>query len=180
MRLPYVSDPISARNDAEAAIIDRVRERRKPGLLLELDRALLYSPSIADGWNSLFGSIRQQSSLSADIRELAICHVAVLNKAQFEWTHHAPLAAEAGVNLEALKLDGEGLTRKQLAVFRYTDDMKKYIFVKEEVFQELKFHFTDVEVVEITATVAVYNCCSRFLVALDVGERNGMIEINQW
>ena len=28
-------------------------------------------------------------------------------------------------------------------------------------------------VVEITATVAAYNCVSRFLVALDVGERNG-------
>jgi hypothetical protein len=31
----------------------------------------------------------------------------------------------------------------------------------------------DREVVELTATVAAYNCVSRFLVALDVGECNG-------
>lgn len=46
------------------------------------------------------------------------------------------------------------------------------VSVPDEVFAELKKHFSEQEVVEITATVAAYNCVSRFLVALDVGERN--------
>ncbi|RAL64087.1 hypothetical protein DID88_003275 [Monilinia fructigena] len=44
--------------------------------------------------------------------------------------------------------------------------------VPEEVFEELKRWFDEKEIVELTATVAAYNCVSRFLVALDVGERN--------
>ena len=44
--------------------------------------------------------------------------------------------------------------------------------VPDNVFAGLKDQFSEQEVVEITATVAAYNCVSRFLVALDVGERN--------
>ena len=172
MRLPYVQDPVSTSSKADAAIVDRVRERRAPGELLLLDRALLHAPPVADGWNSFFGSIRQRSTLSDDIRELAISRVAVLTKAHFEWDQHSPLAEKAGVNLEALKRDGEGLTAKQLAVLRYTDAMTKEVQVNKDMFSGVQQYFNNREVVEITATIAAYNCCSRFLVALDVGESN--------
>jgi len=46
------------------------------------------------------------------------------------------------------------------------------VSVPDEVFAKLKANFSEKEVVEITATIAAYNCVSRFLVALDVGERN--------
>jgi alkylhydroperoxidase family enzyme len=46
------------------------------------------------------------------------------------------------------------------------------IRVPDDVFTNLKQHFSEQEVVELTATIAGYNCVSRFLVALDVGERN--------
>jgi alkylhydroperoxidase family enzyme len=46
------------------------------------------------------------------------------------------------------------------------------VLVPDEVFANLKEQFSEKEVVEITATIAAYNCVSRFLVALDVGERN--------
>jgi alkylhydroperoxidase family enzyme len=54
----------------------------------------------------------------------------------------------------------------------YTDAMTLDIRVPDEVFASLKEQFSEKEVVEITATIAAYNCVSRFLVALDVGERN--------
>ena len=47
------------------------------------------------------------------------------------------------------------------------------VSVPDEIFAKLKEHFSEQELVEITATVAAYNCVSRFLVALDVGETNG-------
>lgn len=173
MRLPYVVDPIPTSSEIDAARVERVRQRRAPGELLALDRALLHSPSVADGWNSFFGSIRERSTLTDDIRELAISRVAVLTRAYFEWLQHSPLAEAAGVDLGALMRDGEGLTAKQMAVFRYTDAMTVHVEVPEDVFLELRRFFNKKEMVEITATVAAYNCCSRFLVALDVGEQNG-------
>ena len=59
------------------------------------------------------------------------------------------------------------------AVLAYTDAMTRDVTVPDEVFENLKAQFTDKEIVEITATIAAYNCVSRFLVALDVGECNG-------
>lgn len=69
--------------------------------------------------------------------------------------------------------EGWGLDERQVAVLRYTDAMTVGCRVPDEVFAELKRLFSEREVVEITATVAAYNCVSRFLVALDVGEMNG-------
>jgi alkylhydroperoxidase family enzyme len=67
----------------------------------------------------------------------------------------------------------DGILSDELAaVLKYTDAMTLDIRVPEDVFANLKKHFSEREVVEITATIAAYNCVSRFLVALDVGERN--------
>lgn len=65
------------------------------------------------------------------------------------------------------------LGEKSSAVLAYTDAMTLDIQVPDDVFNRLKQHFDDKEIVEMTATIAAYNCVSRFLVALDVGERNG-------
>ena len=69
----------------------------------------------------------------------------------------------------------QALTSQEAAVFQYTDAMAKKIEVPESVFDELRRLFTEKETVEITATVAGYNCVSRFLVALNVSERNGVL-----
>jgi len=186
MRLPYVdpTDPTTFQAPGEAAIVERVRARRAPRPLQALDLTLLHSPAVADGWNSFLGAIRTKTSLSDDVREIAICRVAVINEAWYEWSHHAPLAKAGGVSDEGLeilgdekllgKTSGSEFTPKQWAVVAYTDAMTEDVSVKQEVFDELKTHFSEQEVVEITATVAAYNCVSRFLVALDVGEKNGV------
>jgi alkylhydroperoxidase family enzyme len=110
--------------------------------------------------------------------------VAVVNGALFEWEQHAPLLTEGGLSDEALKIVGDAgadfstesgaqaLTEEQRAVLAYTDAMTKTVAVPDRVFERLKACFDEKEVVEITATVAAYNCVSRFLVALDVGEKN--------
>ncbi|EEH16243.2 hypothetical protein PABG_06330 [Paracoccidioides brasiliensis Pb03] len=185
MRLPYVSNPPPTSNEEEETILKRVQARRGERGLLPLDLALLHSFPVADGWNSFLGSIRSKTSLAADIREIAICRVAVINQAWFEWTNHAPLLTEAGFPDEALKLVERGvdnppsdeelaalMSPKQISVLKYTEAMTRTVKVPDQVFEELKRHFSEREIVEITATVGAYNCVSRFLVALNVGEMN--------
>ena len=67
---------------------------------------------------------------------------------------------------------GAGLTQEQMAVYLYSSAMTRTVKVPEEVFDQLRSLFDEKEVVEITATTAAYNCVSRFLVALNVGEMN--------
>lgn len=183
MRLPYVPDPPPTNTPAEADILARVQARRAPNGLLPLDRTLLHSFPVADGWNSFIGAIRTRTSLPAVIRELAICRVAVINGAWFEWDQHAPLLRKGGLSEEGVRLVrdaevdltgdvGTSLSPDQIAVLNYTDAMTKTVAVPDQVFQAVKGCFSESEVVEITATVAAYNCVSRFLVALDVGEKN--------
>lgn len=178
MRLPYVSNPPAAANPEESTIIEKTLERRGGEGLIPLDLALLHSPPITDGWNSFLGAIRTKTSVSADIRELAICRVAVLNGAYLEWTQHSPLALAAGISKDGLKTIRDGtpgdLNEKQTAVLEFTTASTKDYRVTDLVFEGLKKHFSDKEIVEIVATVAAYNCVSRFLIALDVAEGNGV------
>ncbi|KAI1260893.1 putative 4-carboxymuconolactone decarboxylase [Xylariaceae sp. FL1019] len=185
MRIPYVPNPPPAATEEEAAIVARVEARRAPRPLQPLDLALLHSPPVADGWNSFLGAVRTKTSLDAKIRELAICRVAVCNEAWYEWGHHAPLAAAAGLGSKALELvkkkdlneigdeeRKEAMAELEWAVLRYTDEMTRNVKVSDGTFAALESVMSEREVVEVTATVAAYNCVSRFLVALDVGERN--------
>jgi alkylhydroperoxidase family enzyme len=181
MRLPYVADPPPTSTAEEARIVAAVRARRAPRPLQPLDLALLHSPPVADGWNSFLGAIRTRTSLAQDIRELAISRVAVVNRAWYEWGHHAPLAVQGGVAEELmekikvpqqLRLDGddgsrEGFSDKQWATLVYADEMTRNVEVSDGTFARLRELFSEREVVEITGTVAAYNCVSRFLVALD-------------
>ncbi|KAI4665258.1 uncharacterized protein J4E78_002718 [Alternaria triticimaculans] len=192
MRLPYVPDPPNFTSEEDKAVEQRVRQRRGEKGLIALDRTLLHAPPVADGWNSFLGSIRTKTSLPTSIRETAICRVAVLNKAWYEWESHSPIleSAEALKHLLTLHQD---VTKPQVlavlnsqprepladlgeklgAVLAYTDAMTLDVRVPDSVFEQLKqVGFSEKEIVEITATVAAYNCVSRFLVALDVGERN--------
>jgi alkylhydroperoxidase family enzyme len=109
------------------------------------------------------------------------------DKAWYEWGHHAPLLLSTpGIEQDCLdtvlnapphsqQVEGHDtvLDEQHSAVMAYTDAMTLDVSVPDAVFARLKNFFNEKEVVEITATVAAYNCVSRFLVALDVGEKNG-------
>jgi alkylhydroperoxidase family enzyme len=100
-RVPYL--PADLREPAE--IVDAVRARRG-GHLLNLDRMLLHSPALAAGWNTFLGAVRESLVVDRRLRELAMCTVAVLNGAEYEYTQHAPLYIAAGASALAPHLGG--------------------------------------------------------------------------
>jgi alkylhydroperoxidase family enzyme len=136
--------------------------------------------------NSFLGAIRTRSSLPTSIREVAISRVATLNQAWYEWIHHAPLLRETGVISEAaikFLLDAPPthkgdiseipMDEKHALVMQYADASTKDIEIPDGIFKRMEELFSHQEIVEITATIGAYNCVSRFLVALNVGEMNG-------
>lgn len=156
-----------------SAVAERIRHRRG-GTLTPLDRMLLHSPPVADGWNSLLGAIRGSSTLPADLRELAVLRVAELNGAEYEWAAHELVARKAGLGDEqiaALRVGADPgvLDERQRLVLDYTDAMTRDVRVGDDLFGALRAAFDERQVVELTATVGAYNLVSRFLVALEVG-----------
>ncbi|KAA8652372.1 hypothetical protein EYZ11_007091 [Aspergillus tanneri] len=191
MRLPYAPSSVPS-SSPSADIYARIAARRHPRPLIPLDRSLLHSPPVADGWNSFLGAIRTATLVDAGLLELAVCRVAVLTHAVYEWNAHAPLALRAGVlpeelhavrtlsslatgsDREIVALQESALTRRQQAVVRYADEMTLTVRVRDSTFAALQTDggFSDREIVELTTGIAAYNCVSRVLVALDVGENN--------
>ena len=143
------------------------------GRLLNLYRALLNSPPVAEGWLKLFTAIRQKGKLPGHFRELAILRVALLNGADYEYRAHLPVALKEGVTQQQIDALGAWQVSKifgerERAVLAYTDCMTREVRVPDPVFAELRRHFDDRELVELTATVGGYNLVSRFLEAMRI------------
>ncbi len=169
-RIPYPPQDLSE----PQAVVAAIRQRRG-GQLLNLDRMLLHSPAFAMGWNSFLGAVRSELSLSPKLRELAMCGVAVLNGAEYEFRHHAPLFLQAGgtpAQLEALHRFEENDTLfdpQERAVLRLIFEMTRHVRVSDETFARVQAALPDDrQVVELVGVIAAYNMVSRFLVALEV------------
>ena len=168
-RVPYADENGSPETEALAA---RIRAERG-GKMLNLYRMLLNSPPVAEGWLKLFTAIRQNCRLRGDYRELAILRVAVVNGAEYEYRAHVPFALSEGLTraqLDALESweASPHFSAAQRAVLAYADAMTREIHVRDEVFDGLRAHFDQRELVELTATIAGYNLVSRFLEALAI------------
>jgi alkylhydroperoxidase family enzyme len=165
--------PAAAPRDEELV---KAIEARRGGALLNLDRMLLWSEPLARGWNGLLRALRQEITLSPFLRELAICVVARLTGAHYEYHHHAPELRKAGASDAQLSLldDPDAAATSpifdelQRAVIRFAIASTRHVQVPDALFDELKKRLAPSELVELVAVTAAYNMVARLLVALHV------------
>ena len=173
-RLPYKPHEDAGPED----IVAPIRERRG-GTLLHLDRQLLYSPPLALGWNQLMGAVRTRLALPAMLREIAICTVATVNRAPYEFHHHAPVLRAAGASeaqVEALREDVDAALRApglfdaaERASIALAIEMTRSVEVADATFAAARASLgDDRQLVELIATIASYNMVSRVIVALGI------------
>ena len=176
--IAYITDADIEQQKVPADLVAAIRARRTNGQLLNLDRMLLHSPPLARGWNTYLGAIRRDLDVSPLLRELAICAVAKLNRAEYEWLQHAPEFLSAGgtqVQLDTLQnidtAPGNDIVFSELQrlVLTLTEEMSRHIDVRPATMTALRNHLPDREVAEIVGVIAAYNMVSRFLVALGIG-----------
>ena len=172
MRIEPWTPSLAPRNAELVAAI----EARRGGTLYNLDRMLLWSEPLARGWNAYLRALRQEISLPPFLRELAICVVARLTGADYEFHHHAPELKKAGASdaqLDALSNPEVAATSSrydelQRAVIRFAIASTRDVKVPDSTFDALKQRLSPTEVVELVAVTAAYNMVARFLVALQV------------
>lgn len=176
-RLPYLDDAQLALPGARAEAAAALRARRAGGRLLNLDRMLLHSPPLAAGWSALLGAVRQRLSLAPALRELAICAIARLNDAPYEWQQHIGEWIAAGAppaQRQALLRDpaqwcaDPAFDALERSVLQLTIQMCRNIQVDPVLVETLSTRLGDTATVELVGTVAAYNMVSRFLVALGI------------
>ncbi len=171
-RVAYVPSDLQQPQDLVTAI-----RARRGGDLLNLDRMLLHSPPFAAGWNAFLKAVRSDLMLDVRLRELAMCAVASLNGADYEFRHHAPVFVKAGgtpAQVEALRdplhaADDETLfDATSRAALRLTIEMTRAVQVSDSTFAAVRSHLDERCTVELVGVIATYNMVSRFLVALGV------------
>lgn len=175
-----INDWTPERKPQPQALVDAILARRG-GRLLNLDRALLWSEPVARGWNVFLKAVRTELPTSRKLRELGICTVALLTGADYEYHHHAPDFLAAGgtaAELEALhrlvSADARSastdpaLGELEALVVRYAAQMTLDVTVGDDVFEALRRHFDETQIVELTSAIAAYNMVARLLVALGV------------
>lgn len=148
-----------------APFINRVKAER--GKLINLYRVLLSSPPVAESWLDFNSTIRFKTTLDAALREMIILRVSILNGAEYQaQIHGASHALKAGLSnaqIEALA-DWQPtalFTPAQRAALAWTDAMTRDIDVPDALHAELKRHFDDRAIVELTVLAGAYNMHTR-------------------
>ena len=172
MRIPPWNKETAPR---DPALVEAILARRG-GRFINLDLALLWSEPLARGWNSYIGAVRRELAVSPRLKELAICVVARITGAGYEFKHHWPEYVKAGGRDELRsRLDDPdralldpAFDEDERLAMRYSAAMTRGVRVPEALFAQVRARFSDTEIVELTGAIAAYNMVARFLVALEV------------
>lgn len=168
--------PLKPIDLAEPADLVAAIRKRRGGQLIELDRLLLYSQPLSEGWNHFVGNIREHFAVPQVLRELAMCTVAVLNKAEYEYSQHAPLFIKAGGSDEKAALirnpdsamTNTAFSEAEQITIALTTQLTRDVRIDDDLFERSVQHFGEEHLVELVATIAAYNMVSRFLVAFEL------------
>jgi len=155
-----------------AAEIGKIKGGR--GTVINIYQLLLHSPPVAMSWLEHSNTIRWKTTLSPRLRELVIVRIASSARYAYALQQHVPAIALAdGVSLEeceALK-DWRASTRFsefERAALAYADAMIADPEVPDAVFDALRQHYSEREVVELTVLVGTYLMHHRVFRALRV------------
>jgi alkylhydroperoxidase family enzyme len=164
-------DESSARVSAHAL---QTVKRLRGGELGEIDRLTLHSEAVALGWVQMFVGLASGCSINLRLREIALLRVGALTRARYQSFQHRKIAlTKAGMTLAEVDAvanwrDSVHFSDKERAVLAYTDAMTDKVQVPDAVFEALRAHFSESEIVELTANIAGYNMVSRFMEALEL------------
>jgi uncharacterized peroxidase-related enzyme len=113
--------------------------------------------------------------------EIALVVVSKLNECTYCVAHHAPRLTEQGLSPEMvaniLEPDCPGLDEVDRLVRDYAVQVTETPqYIRDAIFEELKKHFTEEQIVELTLRIALCGFFNRFNDALQIGIEDGVVE----
>ncbi|MGI8926310.1 MAG: carboxymuconolactone decarboxylase family protein [Tepidiformaceae bacterium] len=143
------------------------------GYVPNLYRALAHSPRLMGDFVRMGATIRRESALPADLKELAILTVARVTAASTMWVSHLPLGRAAGLDED--QLVGLPVWRRhtaysaaQRAVMAYAEEVTETIRASDATWADLKAALSSEQLAELALIVGFYNMVARFLEPVQV------------
>jgi len=156
-----------------AETIGRIKAGRRGGLL-NVYKLLLHNPALARTWFDHNSAVRWKTSLSDRLREIVIIRIAYLNGVDYVIAQHVPgLALAEGLTLaecDALKdwKAVELFEARERAAVAYAEAMTLKTSVPDDVFAEVRRHFNEREIVELSVLIGTYIMHNRVMKALAI------------
>jgi alkylhydroperoxidase family enzyme len=155
-----------------AAEIAKIKGGR--GKLINVYKLLLHSPTVCMAWFEHIGAIRWKTKLPPRLREIAIVRIASVANYRYALQQHVPAIAVAdGVSLEeceALKdwRASKFFSEAERTALSYVDAIIAAPEVPDEVFNTVRKHYSEREVVELTILAGTYIMHNRVTTALRI------------
>ena len=158
--------------DGEAKVIfeDFMRER---GNIPNMFRTLAHRPEILKTAFDHFRTVLNTGSLDLRLKELVAVRVSQINDCAYWLSSHTAIAKGAGVSDDAIKdmnkklKNPELFTERELVALEFAEIMSvDPNNVPKELYDEMKQHYNDGEIVEIACVVGIFNYFNKFNNAL--------------
>jgi alkylhydroperoxidase family enzyme len=169
-RLPYLEARQSQQPELVAALYAQINGWGRP--VGHLYKVLANEPAALEAFLGMSHYIRDRSSLSDGLREMAVLATARALKQPYERAHHEPVARSAGVPANIIEAIAAGETGAleplPRAVVAYADQVARRRDVDEAIFEELQRGLSEGELTDLVVTVAWYHLCAAILGPLQV------------
>ena len=156
-----------------APIIEKIRSGRR-GTVINVYKLLLHTPAIAEVWLDLINAVRWKVDLDGRLREIIIIRMGHLTKSQYVLRQHVPsLALADGLSLEECDALADWrassfFNARERAVLAFVDASTRDVDVPDDVFEALRSHFNERQIVELTVLTGTYNMHTRMCQALKI------------
>jgi uncharacterized peroxidase-related enzyme len=164
-------DPAEADPSLKALFDDFLRER---GAVPNMFRTLAHDPELLKTWFAMFRATLREAAVSTRVKEMIVVRVSRINSCSYCLGSHTGLAKRFGVTdpqLAALLEEGPAadFTPAEQAALAYAEELTKQPKgVRDATWEELRRHWDERQIVEITAVIGLFNSFNRFNNALQV------------
>jgi alkylhydroperoxidase family enzyme len=150
-----------------APLTDRISGARR-GRVINIYRALLGNPVLAETWFAHLNAVRWKTALDGRLREIVIIRVGHLTKAAYMLRQHVPkLAAAEGLTEPecAALADWQSsayFDARERAALAYTDAVTRDADADDATFAAVAAQFEPTALVDLTVLIGTYNMLARF------------------
>lgn len=153
------------------------KTQKSSGRVIHLFKALAHSPKILRDWGRLGTTLLMKGETSRKLLEIAIIRVGEINQAAYELTAHRRIGLECGLTQDQVTdianwQESDKFDELERAILQYTDEVSQDIRVSDESFNNLRKHFSERQMVEMTVTIGYYHMVCRFLEPMQIDLEN--------
>lgn len=147
------------------------RMRVKRGKVTNIYRALAHRPAILAATGPFVAAVQQPDQLDGRLKERVILRVSILNRSAYCTHAHEQISAKMGFSDDEIRAmrdpDAAELSDDERVALAYAEEVTlRPGAVADAVFEDVRRHFNEPQIVELTMLVALYNMVNRFNEAL--------------